>query len=168
MHCGCAVADPEEAGRSGQDELPRCCFTRSAVARRRIDGGVGSGRRPRGHAGSRPCAGGCGRNATCPPTAGECLHAEARSGLSAKKGWTILYLRSLQEQQFDHPAHQIALQEMVEAVRVCKERVERLERVIEEFVLAWSLAPIVRALQTLRGVDLIVAVTFATEVGDQR
>jgi transposase len=33
-------------------------------------------------------------------------------------------------------------------------------------VPAWSLAPIVQALQTLRGVDLIVAVTFATEVGD--
>ncbi|WP_036260261.1 IS110 family transposase [Mesorhizobium sp. WSM3224] len=83
-----------------------------------------------------------------------------------KKGWTMRYLRWLQEQPFDHPAHQIALQEMVEAVRVSKERVERLERVIKEFVPAWSLAPIVRALQTLRGVDLIVAVTFATEVGD--
>ncbi|MEQ1956655.1 IS110 family transposase [Mesorhizobium sp. CN2-181] len=83
-----------------------------------------------------------------------------------KKGWTMRYLRWLQEQPFDHPAHQIALQEMVEAVRVSKERVERLERVIEEFVPAWSLAPIVRALQTLRGVELIVAVTFATEVGD--
>lgn len=83
-----------------------------------------------------------------------------------KRGWTMRYLRWLQEQQFDHPAHQIALQEMVEAVRISKERVERLERVIEEFVPVWSLAPIVRALQTLRGVDLIVAVTFATEVGD--
>lgn len=30
---------------------------------------------------------------------------------------------------------------------------------------AWSLEPLVRALQTLRGVDLIVAVTFATEIG---
>jgi len=83
-----------------------------------------------------------------------------------KKGWTMRYLRWLQEQQFDHPAHQIALQEMVEAVRISKERVERLERAIEEFVPAWSLAPVVRALQTLRGVELIVAVTFATEVGD--
>lgn len=83
-----------------------------------------------------------------------------------KKGWTMRYLRWLQEQSFDHPAHQIALQEMVEAVRVSKERVERLERVIEEFVPSWSLAPVVRALQTLRGVELIVAVTFATEVGD--
>lgn len=85
-----------------------------------------------------------------------------------KKGWTMRYLRWLQEQQFDHPAHQIALQEMVEAVRISKERVERLERVIEEFVPAWSLAPVVRALQTLRGVDLIVAVTFVTEIGDVR
>ncbi|MGO7136495.1 IS110 family transposase [Rhizobium leguminosarum] len=83
-----------------------------------------------------------------------------------KKGWTMRYLRWLQEQHFDHPAHQIALQEMVEAVRVSKERVERLEKVIEEFVPTWSLAPVIRALQTLRGVDLIVAVTFATEVGD--
>jgi transposase len=83
-----------------------------------------------------------------------------------KKGWTMRYLRWLQEQKFDHPAHQIALQEMVEGVRISKERVERLERTIEEFAPAWSLAPIVQALQTLRGVDLIVAVTFATEVGD--
>ncbi|MER9965020.1 IS110 family transposase [Mesorhizobium sp. M0045] len=85
-----------------------------------------------------------------------------------KKGWTMRYLRWLQEQQFDHPAHQIALQEMVESVRISKERVERLELVIEEFVPAWSLAPIIRALQTLRGADLIVAVTFATEIGDMR
>ncbi len=83
-----------------------------------------------------------------------------------KKGWTMRYLCWLQEQQFDHPAHQIALQEMVEAVRIAKERVERLEHVIEEFVPAWSLVAVVRALQALRGVDLIVAVTFATEIGD--
>lgn len=43
---------------------------------------------------------------------------------------------------------------------------DRLERTIEEFVSAWSLEPLVRALQTLRGVDLVVAVTFATEIVD--
>jgi transposase len=85
-----------------------------------------------------------------------------------KKGWTMRYLRWLQEQQFDHPAHQIVLQEMVEAVRLSKERVDRLEQTIEEFVPNWSLAPMVRALQALRGIDLIVAVTFVTEIGDIR
>lgn len=85
-----------------------------------------------------------------------------------KTTWGARHLRWLQEQRFDHPANQIALQEMVEAVRTSKERVERLEAVIEEFVPTWSLAPIVQALQALRGVDLIVAVTFATEIGDMR
>jgi transposase len=85
-----------------------------------------------------------------------------------KTPWGARHLRWLQEQRFDHPAYQIALQEMVEAVRTSKERVERLEAVIEELLPAWSLAPIVQALQALRGVDLIVAVTFATEIGDIR
>ena len=83
-----------------------------------------------------------------------------------KKGWTMRYLRWLQEQRFEHPAHQIALQEMVEAVRIAKERVARLEsghRRVRSILVA---RPGRRALQTLRGVDLIVAVTFVAEVGD--
>ena len=83
-----------------------------------------------------------------------------------KKAWSRRYLRWLQEQQLDHPEHQIVLQEMVEAVRLAKQRVERLERTIEEFLPAWSLAPIVGALRALRGVDLIVAATFVSEVSD--
>jgi len=83
-----------------------------------------------------------------------------------KTTWGARHLRWLQEQQFDHPAHQIALQEMVDAARTSKERVLRLEAAIEEFVPQWSLAPIVQALQALRGVDLIVAVTFVSEIGD--
>lgn len=55
---------------------------------------------------------------------------------------------------------------MVEAVRIASDPVDRLERTIEEFVSAWSLEPLVRPLQTLRGVDPVVSVTFATEVGD--
>lgn len=83
-----------------------------------------------------------------------------------KTAWTMRYLRWLQEQRFEHPAHQIALQEMVDALRVTTERVRRLEAVVAEFVVTWSFAPVVHALQALRGVDLIVAVTFVTEVGD--
>jgi transposase len=85
-----------------------------------------------------------------------------------KTTWGARYMRWLQEQQFAHPAHQIVLQEAVEAVRLAKERVERLERLIEELVPTWSLAPIVNALQALRGVNLIVAVTFVAEIGDLR
>ena len=83
-----------------------------------------------------------------------------------KTPWGARYMRWLQEQKFAHPAHQIVLQEAVEAVRLAKERVLRLERLIEELLPAWSLAPVVTALQALRGVNLIVAVTFVAEIGD--
>lgn len=85
-----------------------------------------------------------------------------------KTAWGARHLRWLQEQSFDHPAHQIALQELVDAVCTSKERIQRIEAAIEEFLPSWSLAPVVRALQALRGVELIVAVTFATEIGDMR
>ena len=83
-----------------------------------------------------------------------------------KTPWGARYMHWLQEQKFAHPAHQIVLQEAVDAVRLAKERVERLERLIEELLPSWSLAPIVTALQALRGVNLIVAVTFVAEIGD--
>ena len=85
-----------------------------------------------------------------------------------KTTWGARYLRWLQSQRFDHAAHQIVLQEMVEAVRLAKERVVRLEKNIEEFVPDWRLAPVVEALQALRGISLIVAVSFVTEIGDLR
>jgi transposase len=85
-----------------------------------------------------------------------------------KTSWGARYLRWLQEQKFAHPAHQIVLQEAVEAVRLARERVLRLEKLIEELLPTWSLAPVVTALQALRGVNLIVAVTFVAEIGDLR
>jgi transposase len=60
------------------------------------------------------------------------------------------------------------LQELVDGVRVAEERLARLGRAIEEFLPTWSLAPIVEALQALRGVDLVTAATFVVEVGDVR
>lgn len=69
---------------------------------------------------------------------------------------------------FRHPADQIVLQEYVEAVRIAEERLVRIERAIAEFLPGWALAPIVDALQALRGVDLVVAVSFVVEIGDIR
>ena len=46
------------------------------------------------------------------------------------------------------------------------ERVERLEQAIREAVPEWSLAEVVTALQAMRGIDLIAAVTILAEIGD--
>ena len=51
-------------------------------------------------------------------------------------------------------------------MRQSRERVERLEQAIADSVPDWSLAPIVEALQALRGIDLISAVVFMSEIGD--
>jgi len=84
------------------------------------------------------------------------------------KTWTMRYRRWLQRQTFNHQAQQVALQEMMLAERHAVERVDRLTASIEELVPDCSLGPVVEALQTLRGVALIGAVTFMAEIGDAR
>jgi transposase len=85
-----------------------------------------------------------------------------------KKSWGARYRDWLQAQGFEHAADQIVLQESIEGVRIAEERLARLERAIEGFLPTWGLAPLVDALQALRGVDLVTAVTFVVEVGDVR
>ena len=46
------------------------------------------------------------------------------------------------------------------------ERLQRLEQELHEQVKAWRLAPVVEALQALRGVQFTVAVTLVAEMGD--
>jgi transposase len=85
---------------------------------------------------------------------------------AGKKGWTLAYRRWLATVRFDHPAQQVALQDYIHAVTGAENRVEQLTRQIEELVPQWSMAPVVEALQAMRGVGLIVAVIMAAEVGN--
>jgi len=55
---------------------------------------------------------------------------------------------------------------MLLAVRQVRERIERLEQAMREAVADWSLAPVVEAVQALRGIDMVGAVTFLAELGD--
>ncbi len=84
------------------------------------------------------------------------------------KPWTMRYRLWLQSLTFDHHAHQLVLQEMLQAERHAAERLERTTKHIEELVPDWSLGPVVHALQAMRGVALIGAVTFMAEIGDVR
>jgi transposase len=47
-----------------------------------------------------------------------------------------------------------------------KARIERLTKQIADLLPGWSLAPVVEAMQAMRGVAFIVAVTVVAEVGD--
>jgi transposase len=90
-------------------------------------------------------------------------HGRASSG---KTTWGAGHERWLAEQAFDHPAQQVVLQELILPARHTKERLERIEAAIVEFMPRWSLAPFVEALQALRGIRLPTAATIAAEIGD--
>jgi transposase len=83
-----------------------------------------------------------------------------------KKGWTMAYRRWLTTVRFEHPAQQIVLQDYVHAVSDAEARAERLTRQVAELLPDWSMAPVVEAVQAMRGVAFIVAVTVVAEVGD--
>jgi transposase len=85
-----------------------------------------------------------------------------------KTTWGARHLRWLQEQNFAHPAQQLVLQELLLAARHAGERLKRIEAAMAEFLPEWSLAPVVEALQALRGVRLVTAATVMAEVGDLR
>ena len=91
-----------------------------------------------------------------------------RHGLiySGKSHWSLAHWRWISDIKMEHAAQQFTLQEYVDAVRSSAERVERITEQIRLLVGQWRLGPVVEALQALRGVSLVVAVTVVAELGD--
>jgi transposase len=83
-----------------------------------------------------------------------------------KSAWTAKHLEWVRKQQFEHEAQQRVVVDNLKAVEDAGERVNRLTKDIAELVESWSLAPLVKALQALRGVQLVTAVIIAAELGD--
>jgi transposase len=83
-----------------------------------------------------------------------------------RKTWGRTHAVWLARQSFDHEAQTTAFHDMVEAARSARERLSSLEAEIARFAEGWSLAPVARALQAMRGIDFLSAVTFLAEVGD--
>lgn len=90
-------------------------------------------------------------------------HSRSFPGRTA---WSKAHARWLAEQKFQHHAHFLVLQEGIGAVRDAAERIVRIERAVAELAPQWSLAPVVEAIQALRGIDFIAAVVFLSEIGD--
>jgi transposase len=90
-------------------------------------------------------------------------HGKIYSGV---RTWTQAYRRWLTTVRFDHPAQQIVLQDYIDAVTDAERRVDRLTLQITEHLPSWSMAPVATAIQAMRGVAMINAVTIVAEVGD--
>jgi transposase len=85
-----------------------------------------------------------------------------------RAGWTIPYRRWLAGLTMPEPAPQIALQEYLATVDEAEQRVVRLTEQLRHLVPDWRWAPVVGALQALRGVSFITATGLVAEIGDVR
>ena len=89
-----------------------------------------------------------------------------RRHFPGKKTWGKSHLAWLASQKIDHLEQRIAFEELMLAMRQARERIERLEQAMRESMSAWSLAPVVEALQAVRGIDIIGAMILLAEIGD--
>jgi transposase len=79
--------------------------------------------------------------------------------------WGPAHLRWLSEVVCPTPAQQMVFQEYLRAVTEHTERLTRLAQELHTQVQTWRLAPVVDALQALRGVQFTVAVTTGAALG---
>ena len=92
-----------------------------------------------------------------------------RHGLRYENGkyWTQRHRRWLAEmRKFPYSHQQLAFEEYKRAVAQAEDRIETLNKAIEDAVLGWHFAPIVDALRALRGVNTTIAATVVAEIGD--
>ena len=85
-----------------------------------------------------------------------------------RAGWPRPYRRWLADLSFPLAPQHIASQEYRDTIDETERRVERLTDQLRQLTPAWRWAPVVDALQVLRGVSFVTAVGLVTEIGDMR
>jgi transposase len=83
-----------------------------------------------------------------------------------KSKWCKAHRNWLGDLKMPHPAQQVALTEYLDTMENTEARVKRIGQQIETFSQNWRLGPVVDALQCLRGISMISAVTVVVELGD--
>jgi transposase len=91
-----------------------------------------------------------------------------RNGIAytGRSSWTAAHLRWLSRVKMPEPAQQLAFQEYLHAISEAGARIQRLEQALRDLLPHWELAAVVQALQALRGVQLIAAITLTAEIQD--
>ena len=83
-----------------------------------------------------------------------------------KSKWCKSYFNWLASIAMPHPAQQITLQEYIETIHDCKQRVERISEQMRQLSKQTRLYGLNKSLQSLRGVSEIVSAVVVSELGD--
>ncbi|MDH3663876.1 MAG: IS110 family transposase [Alphaproteobacteria bacterium] len=76
----------------------------------------------------------------------------------AHRGW-------LSDLSFPQPAQHLVLEELLQRIERAESLCARLADAIADLLPSWTLAPVVEALQALRGVSMLNAATLVAEIG---
>jgi len=90
-------------------------------------------------------------------------HGHRYSGVTH---WSKAHWNWIADIKMSHRGQQIVLQEYVHTIQEQHARVQRLTQQTQELIPQWDMALLVKALQSLRGVSLVVAATTVAEIGD--
>lgn len=85
-----------------------------------------------------------------------------------REGWTLPDRRWMADLSFPNAAQHVALQEYRNAIEETEQRLDRLTAQLRQLAASWRWAPVVAALQALRGVSFLTAVGLVAELGDLR
>jgi transposase len=85
-----------------------------------------------------------------------------------RAGWTQAYRRWIADLCFPSAPQHVALQEYRDTIDEAEQRVARLTDQLRQVTPAWRYAPVVEALQALRGISFVTAVGLVVEIGDIR
>ena len=85
---------------------------------------------------------------------------------TGRANWSAAHRRYLAKVVCPTPTQQIVFQESILAVDEQVERLDRIEQELLDLAPSWRLYPVVEALQAMRGVQWVVAITVVAELGD--
>jgi transposase len=83
-----------------------------------------------------------------------------------RPAWTKLHRRWLAGLRFEQAAHHLVLEDYIQTIEAAEARRDWLTEQIAARLPEWLLAPVVAALQTMRGMALVNAATLIAELGD--
>jgi transposase len=87
---------------------------------------------------------------------------------TGKTTWNDAHRTWIAGQKFAEPAQNYVLADALAAVDAATLRVAQLTERLREMAETWDRAPLVKALQSMRGIEFVTAVTVVAEVGDFR
>jgi len=87
---------------------------------------------------------------------------------TGKSKWTAAHMRYLRELTMPSDPQRIVLEESIQAIESCENRIERLVTKMKQILETWEWKPIVQAVMAFKGFQEVAAMTLISELGDLR